>query len=151
MPKLQPAELKAISELRKRRLQLRILQSEAARKLRVSTVTLSRWERDTVYPTWPQQAKVIEYLGYDPFTDPTLGHPAGNKPPGVAFLSSGPPDNIGRQIVTECIKARKTRKEFAKRLGISPKTVWNWETGRRRPSRAVFKRIAKLVGCQEST
>ena len=56
--------------LRKRRLQLKILQSEAARRLQVSTVTLSRWERDTRYPTWPLQPRVVEYLGYDPFNNP---------------------------------------------------------------------------------
>lgn len=43
--------------LRKRRLQLRIHQSEAARMLKVSTVTLSRWECDKVYPTWAQRQR----------------------------------------------------------------------------------------------
>src|SRR5437879_702492 len=40
--------------LRRRRLQLGIFQSEAAKRLGVSMVTLSRWECDKVYPTWPQ-------------------------------------------------------------------------------------------------
>ena len=39
--------------LRRRRLQLRILQPEAARMLQVSTVSLSRWECDKIYPTRP--------------------------------------------------------------------------------------------------
>src|SRR5262249_3623477 len=43
--------------LRRRRPQLKIIQREAARRLQVSTVTLAAWERDTVYPTWPQQPK----------------------------------------------------------------------------------------------
>ena len=49
--------------LRRRRLQLRIFQSEAARKLGVSTVSLSKWERDKVYPTWPHQPRIVEYPG----------------------------------------------------------------------------------------
>jgi transcriptional regulator with XRE-family HTH domain len=134
--------------LRRRRLQLKILQREAARRLGVSTVSLSRWERDAVYPTWPMQPRIKDYLGYDPFTDPALGHPGGNKPPRVAFLSSSSHINIGQRIVAECIKARRTRKEFAQNLGISPKTIWNWSVARRKPSRAVLQRIAKLVAWQ---
>jgi transcriptional regulator with XRE-family HTH domain len=135
--------------LRLRRLQLKILQSQAASKLGVSTVTMSRWERDAAYPTWPFQPLIAAYLGYDPFTNPAFGHPGGNKSQFVAILSSDAPENLGLQIVAECIKARKTRKEFARKLGISPKTVWNWQTGRRRPSRAVLKRVSKLLGYQE--
>ena len=37
--------------LRRRRLQLKLFQPEAARRLGVSMVSLSRWERDKVYPT----------------------------------------------------------------------------------------------------
>ena len=53
--------------LRRRRLQLRIHQSEAALLLGVSTVTLSRWECDKVFPTTPHHAQTVDYLGYDPF------------------------------------------------------------------------------------
>jgi DNA-binding transcriptional regulator YiaG len=53
--------------LRRRRLQLRIYQREAARGLGVSTVSLSRWERDKVYPTNPHHAQIVQYLGCDPF------------------------------------------------------------------------------------
>jgi hypothetical protein len=53
--------------LRRRRLQLRIYQPEAARRLAVSTVSLSRCECDKVYPTAPHQAQIAQYLGYNPF------------------------------------------------------------------------------------
>ena len=53
--------------LRRRRLQLRIWQPEAARRLGVSMVSLSRWECDKVFPTAPQHPQIIEYLGYNPF------------------------------------------------------------------------------------
>jgi DNA-binding XRE family transcriptional regulator len=74
--------------LRKRRLQLGLLQSVAARLLRVSTVTLSKWERDVLYPAWSNQPKVTEYLGYNPFTDSALGRPLGNEHVPVMLLSS---------------------------------------------------------------
>jgi transcriptional regulator with XRE-family HTH domain len=53
--------------LRRRRLQLRIFQPEAARRLKVSTVSLSRWECDKVFPTAPHHAQIAEYLGDNPF------------------------------------------------------------------------------------
>ena len=53
--------------LRRRRLQLKIHQSQAARRLAVSAVTLSRWECDKVFPTAPFHAQIVAYLGHDPF------------------------------------------------------------------------------------
>ena len=57
--------------LRRRRLQLRIFQSEAARRLGVSTVSVSRWECDKVFPTAPRQPQLVQYLGYNPFNNGT--------------------------------------------------------------------------------
>jgi hypothetical protein len=54
--------------LRRRRAQLRLGQSEASYALGVSTVTLSRWECDKIYPTAPYHQRIVAYLGYDPFT-----------------------------------------------------------------------------------
>ena len=53
--------------LRRRRLQLKLFQPEAARRLGVSMVSLSRWECDKVFPTAPYHPQLVEYLGYDPF------------------------------------------------------------------------------------
>jgi DNA-binding XRE family transcriptional regulator len=55
--------------LRRRRLQLKIYQPEAARLLQVSTVTLSRWECDKVAPTPPHHERIAAYLRFDPFAD----------------------------------------------------------------------------------
>ena len=120
-------------------------QLEAAQKLNVSTVTLSRWERDNVYPTWPHQATVIAYLGYDPFTDPVLGRPKGNETSGVAFLSSDPSD-ISQQVKKRRLELKKTRKQMAKELGISVKTLWGWETKRHQPTAQLLKRIDRFLG-----
>jgi DNA-binding XRE family transcriptional regulator len=90
-------------------LQLKLLQWQAASKLGVSTVTMSRWERDAVYPTWRFQPRISAYLGYDPFTDPGLGSPKGNETKFVAILSPESPNSLGQRIIAECIKARQTR------------------------------------------
>lgn len=120
--------------LRRKRLELGIHQSEAARMLQVSTVTLSRWERDKVYPTWVQQEQVATYLGYDPFTDPTLGRPKGNETLDVASLSSKGPITAGQQLVRYRLDQRKTRKQFAQQLGVNVRTLLDWETDRRSPN-----------------
>jgi len=141
-----PKKPKTIGQhLRKRRLELGIFQSEAARMLGISTVTLSRWECDKVYPTWPLQPAVVAFLGYNPFTNPALGSPKGNETKGVAFLLPEVPANIGQAIIRHCVKSRKTRKQFAKELGLSPKTLWNWVTGRRQPSGLLRKRTAAFL------
>ena len=54
--------------LRRRRLQLKLFQPEAARRLAVSTVSLSSWERDKVFPTAPYHSQIAQYLGFNPFS-----------------------------------------------------------------------------------
>jgi DNA-binding XRE family transcriptional regulator len=66
--------------LKKKRFLAGVRQREAAVKLGVSARTLSLWECDRIYPSWAFQPLLIAYLGYDPFTDPTLGSPKGNEP-----------------------------------------------------------------------
>ena len=93
-------------------------------------MTLSRWECDRVYPTWPQQARVIAYLGYNPFVSPELGRPRGNETIGVAFLASSGPMSLGQQITQRRLELKKTRKECAREMGVCVKTLWGWEHAR---------------------
>jgi DNA-binding XRE family transcriptional regulator len=53
--------------LKKKRFGAGIRQSEAARILGVSARTLSLWECDRLFPTVPNHARIIAYMGYDPF------------------------------------------------------------------------------------
>jgi len=132
--------------LRKKRFDLGIRQSEVAQRLGVSDRTLSLWECDRVYPAWSQQPKVTAFLGYNPFTDPALGRPGGNEPPFVAFLVLDAPGNLGQQMMKRRLQMRKTRKEFAKELGVSTKTLWGWETNRCQPSATLRKRLGAVLG-----
>jgi transcriptional regulator with XRE-family HTH domain len=138
------------AHLRKKRFDLQMRQSEAAQRLGVSQRTLSSWERDKIYPTWPLQPGIVAYLGYNPFTDPALGRPGGNEPSGVDFLSSATPANLGQKIARRRVQMRKNRKECAKELGVSVKTLLNWETNRRQPSALLRKRIAGFLGFDPS-
>ena len=49
--------------LKKKRFSLGLSQTEAARQLGVTDRTLSLWEREKVYSTWPMQPRIKEYLG----------------------------------------------------------------------------------------
>ncbi|HUA39349.1 MAG TPA: helix-turn-helix transcriptional regulator, partial [Candidatus Sulfopaludibacter sp.] len=105
--------------LRKKRFLAGIRQLEAAQKLGVSQQTLSTWETDRVYPAWAFQPRLITYLGYDPFTDPTLGRPKGNETSCVAIFSPDATATLGQKLKQCRLKLRKTRKQMALELGIS--------------------------------
>jgi transcriptional regulator with XRE-family HTH domain len=120
--------------LKKKRFLAGIRQREAAVKLGVSARTLSLWECDRIYPAWAFQPRLIAYLGYDPFTNPTLGSPKGNETSSVAFLSKNAPVTLGQKMMQNRLKLRKTRKQMAAELGISVKTLWGWETDRWQPT-----------------
>jgi hypothetical protein len=74
------------------------------------------------------QPRLITYLGYDPFTNPTLGSPKSNEPSCVAFLSKDAPVTLGQKMKRNRLKLRKTRKQMASELGVSVKTLWGRET-----------------------
>lgn len=108
-------------------------------------VTLSRWERDVVFPTWPQQPAVVAYLGYDPFTNPALGRPTGNETLDVASLSSEASVSIAKQLLELRMKLKKTRKQMAIDLGVEVKTLWGWEMQRHKPTPQLAKRVLKIL------
>jgi DNA-binding XRE family transcriptional regulator len=131
--------------LKKKRFFAGIRQSEAALKLGVSDRTLSLWETDRVYPAWAFQPRLIAYLGFDPFTDPTLGRPKGNETSCVAVLSPDAPVTTGQKIKQRRLKLKKTRKQLALELGVSVKTLWGWETDRWEPTAKVQEQITKCL------
>ena len=77
IPKLTPYFLKTTrypetlrhvgDHLRKRRLDLGLLQTNAAKTLGVDRCTYALWELRRTQPTPKVRPKVIEFLGYDPF------------------------------------------------------------------------------------
>ena len=73
--------------LRRRRLQLKIYQPEAARLLQVSTVTLSRWECDKVAPDTAALRADCRLPGLQSVHQKGLKTLKCNEPPFVAFLT----------------------------------------------------------------
>jgi transcriptional regulator with XRE-family HTH domain len=56
--------------IRKRRLDLGLLQSQVAEKIGVDALTLGNWERQRTQPEIRFIARIVEFLGYDPFPEP---------------------------------------------------------------------------------
>lgn len=132
--------------LRKRRLQLQIHQSEAASRLGVSTVTLSRWECDKVYPTWDHHLALIAYLRFDPFTSSGLRDPFSNETPVVASSASA---TLGERIRIRRLELKLTVKNCAKKLNIDEKTLHGWEKHRHTPARGMLSHILKFLAGSE--
>jgi transcriptional regulator with XRE-family HTH domain len=130
--------------LKKKRFMAGMRQKETAVKLGVSARTLSLWECDRIVPAWSFQPRLIAYLGYDPFNNPTLGRLRGNEPSCVAFLSKNAPFTVGQKMRQNRLKLRKTRKQMASELGVSVKTLWGWETDRWEPTTKGQEQITKF-------
>ena len=131
--------------LKKKRFMAGLRQAQIACQLGVSCRTLSLWECDRIYPAWAFQPRLIAYLGYDPFAETGRPDAKSNETQGVAFLSRDTPESVGQKIRHFRLKSRKTRKQFAKELGVSIKTLWGWETNRWEPSPKCRKLLTGLV------
>lgn len=95
--------------IRKRRLDLGLLQRELAERLGVSVDTVRKWERSRDEPEAAFLPRVLDFLSYDPR-----------------------PKAIG--IADRLKRARRglglTQQSLAKRLGIDESTVADYESGR---------------------
>ena len=142
--RIQTDEKSLGRQLRRHRLKLKIFQVEAARRMKVSNRTLSLWECDRLSPTWFYWPRIVTYLGFDPFGDSTLGRPKGNETHRVANLSPRTLVTLGQKLFEFRMNLRKTRCQLAAQLDISAKTIWNWESDRRRPSRSKIAKFKQL-------
>jgi transcriptional regulator with XRE-family HTH domain len=62
-----PKELKSLGDyLRKRRLDLGLLQREVANRIGVDHSTVTNWEKDNTVPAIRSYPRIIKFLGYEP-------------------------------------------------------------------------------------
>lgn len=55
-------------------------------------------------------------------------------------------EKIGKYIV-ECRKKKNmTQQELAEKLGVSDRTIGNWENGRNMPDLSLFKPLSEILG-----
>ncbi len=109
--------------MRKRRLDLKLLQKEVAQKIGASESTIYNWENNLSMPAIKYIPKIIEFLGYVPFDTSTL--------------------SVGEKIVAYRQLLGLSQKELANQLGIAPSTLGCWERDKRQPPERVLKEIEK--------
>lgn len=126
LPRSYPQVLATIGDhLRKRRLDLGLLQREVADRLGVNETSVTNWELSRTRPELRFLPRIFAFLGYDP------------RPNGAT---------LAEQLVL-CRTARGLSREAAARLlGVDPGTLWRWETGQRRPQKGFLAQIQAFLG-----
>ena len=97
-PKETDFEPQTLGEhVRKRRLELRLTQKQAAKRLGVNPWTVLNWEKDHTEPPIESMPTIIRFLGYDPFPEPK---------------------NIPERLLTKRRAMGWSIREAARRLGV---------------------------------
>jgi len=121
-----PKELKTLGDhLRKRRLDLKLLQKEVGQRIGGSVSDVWNWENNWVSPAVKFIPAIIAFLGYNPLPQPT-----------------GLPEHLVR------FRQAKgwTQKVFAKALGVDQTTLARWERGEREPRDEYLKKVFTAIG-----
>ena len=100
--------------IRKKRLDLRLFQTEVAEQIGVSESTIYNWESNETSPSIRYLPLIIQFLGFNPF-------------PAAASL----PDRL--KLCRKLLGL--TQRAMAWRLGVDPTTLAKWERGRSRPTK----------------
>lgn len=120
-----PEELRAIGDhVRKRRLDLGLLQREVALRIGVDKTTVYNWEAGTASPRRQALPAVIRFLDYDPTE--------------IGFT-------LGERLRATRRRLGLSHADLAQRLGVDPSTVVDWEQGGNRPNRRCRDRIAEFL------
>ena len=125
LPAAYPQTLRTLGDhLRKRRLDLCLLQREAAERIGVDPTTVTNWELSRTAPALRFIPSIIRFLGYVPF----------------------PP---GQSLADRLRAARRTlglsQERVAAMLDVDESTVTRWERGCRRPGAALLERVEAIL------
>ena len=115
IPKDYPRELKTLGDhIRKKRLDLGLLQQEVAARIGVDKTTIYNWENSRATPATRHIPQIIEFLDYIPY---------------------GRPSSLPQRLVLARRLRGLSRRKLAKVLGVDESTLARWERETRRPSR----------------
>jgi len=125
LPRAYPQVLVTIGDhLRKRRLDLGLLQRELAERLGVDEMTVTNWELNRTRPAVRFIPSLIRLIGYLPY-------PVGT--------------TLADQLVACRTAQGLSQKATARLLGIDPGTLGRWESGERRPQRPFLTRVEAFL------
>jgi transcriptional regulator with XRE-family HTH domain len=114
LPRAYPRALSTIGDhLRKRRLDLGLLQREVAERLGVDHCTVTNWELNRTKPALRFLPGIINLLGFDP---------------------SAPSASLGERLKAWRHRAGLPQDRFARLIGIDPATLSRWERNLRVPA-----------------
>ena len=98
--------------LKKRRLELGLLQRDLRHRFKLEKETYATWEKDRCYPAMKHWPGIIEFLGHDPNREP---------------------NTLGERLLAYRRHQGLSRRALAATLGADDTTLWRWETDQRKP------------------
>lgn len=126
-PAPYPNEIKHLGDhIRRRRLELDLLQKDVAEKIGTHVQTVCNWERSDTSPALSWLPGIIRFLGYDP------------RPM---------PQEIGQRLRHHRQRRGQSQKELAAVLGIDPSILSWWERGEREPTGELRNRVDNVLNC----
>lgn len=121
-----PTILKTLGDhLRKRRIDLKLLQREAGQHIGVHCLSVSNWELNRTAPELRHLPAIIAFLGYDPLPRPTT---------------------LPERLVQHRRRRGWTQKRLAAELDVDPTTLARWERGEKTPWGSYAVRVEALLG-----
>jgi transcriptional regulator with XRE-family HTH domain len=116
-----PKVLKTLGDhLRKKRLDLKLLQKQVAQIIGFDEASIWNWENNLTKPSLRAVPKIIEFLGY--------------KPPEIETT-------LGQKISTARWLRGLSQKALARRFGIDPTTLGRWERDEGQPSKKLLEKL----------
>ena len=126
LPDACPAELVTLGDhIRKRRLDLGLLQKDVADELGVDRNTVVNWETNLTSPRLRYTPRIIDFLGYDPLETE--------------------PEGLIQALASARRRLGLSRRNMAPLLGVHANTLGCWERMEREPSKASRRRLADLL------
>jgi transcriptional regulator with XRE-family HTH domain len=110
--------------LRKRRLDLGLLQREVAERIGVDETTIYHWERQRNMPEIRFIAPIIKFLGYDPILKP---------------------ESFPEKLRAYRSRMGLSQKNFAIKFGIDPSTIAKWEMKNHNPAKFYRKLLDRII------
>ena len=126
-----PTELNTVGDhIRRRRLDLKMLQREVAEQLGVDKPGVFTWEANTVSPDIHYMPAIIRFLGYNPL------------PPAKSW---------GERLIRHRTSMGMTQGEAAKRIDVDPGTLARWERGEREPTGGLLGKVKRFLQDEEAS
>ena len=110
--------------IRKKRLDLGLLQKDVAKIIGTSTDTICYWENNRTIPYISYIPNIIKFIGY------------------VPFETSG--DTLRERIITSRKLLGLSQRKFARLIGIDPSTLGRWEQGKSTPRPDKLEKLSLL-------